>query len=223
VILTYRQRQAHWNWCREFLDRECHYRVDENHPKIPSKAPGGFYVWQGYLRRATLNPHFAHRLGLLFWDRFLATYQQQPFQICACEPSGITIGMIISTAARRLGLPLNVFIARREPKSFGFGNWFDGAVLPKLPVMIVDDVAASAPFMLHASARVRIKLGLPLHYNYFAVMNKAGIGIGKDFQHTENYLDIELVTFFNMNNICKSAEAFRAQYGTAPNWTGLVK
>jgi hypothetical protein len=27
VILTYDKRQAYWNWCREFIDREAIYRV----------------------------------------------------------------------------------------------------------------------------------------------------------------------------------------------------
>jgi hypothetical protein len=40
VILTYDQRQAHWNWCREFIDREAIYRVDDTHPEIPGKAGG---------------------------------------------------------------------------------------------------------------------------------------------------------------------------------------
>ena len=29
MILTYDQRQAYWNWCREFIDREAIYRADD--------------------------------------------------------------------------------------------------------------------------------------------------------------------------------------------------
>jgi hypothetical protein len=29
VILTYDKRQAYWNWCREFIDREAIYRADD--------------------------------------------------------------------------------------------------------------------------------------------------------------------------------------------------
>jgi hypothetical protein len=63
--LTASQRQAHWDWCREFIDGQAIYRADETHPAIPGKF-GGHYRWQFYMRRATFNPHFARALGLLF-------------------------------------------------------------------------------------------------------------------------------------------------------------
>jgi len=33
-------------WPGEFIDRECIYRVNEQHPPIPRKNPGQFYAWQ---------------------------------------------------------------------------------------------------------------------------------------------------------------------------------
>jgi hypothetical protein len=78
TILTYAERQAHWEWCREFIDREAIYRVDDTHPMLPGKNPKGRYTFQYYLRRATFNPHFAHALGLLFWDHFLPVYWPPP-------------------------------------------------------------------------------------------------------------------------------------------------
>jgi hypothetical protein len=62
-----------------------------------------------------------------------------------------------------------------------------------VPVLLVDDVAASAPFLLLGAARVRHKLSVSLHYNYFTIVNKVGRGFRKDNQHTENYLDNELI------------------------------
>jgi hypothetical protein len=59
------------------------------------------------LRRATYNAEFAHRLGLLFWDHFLPVYQQQPVQVCACEPSGPPIGAAIQTAAQDCPRPVH--------------------------------------------------------------------------------------------------------------------
>jgi hypothetical protein len=222
-LLTYQQRQAHWEWCRDYIDREAIYRADDAHPPIPAKQAGGTYIWQFYLRRATLNPQFAHRLGLLFWDHFLPVYAQQPFQVCACDPSGPPIGMAIQTTATRLKIPLNLFIARREPKSFGTDNWFDGYARPDLPVLMVDDIAASAPFLLLASVRVQQKLRLPLHRNYFTVVNKVGAGFSKSAQHTENYLDGELVALFTVNNFTRSAADFEERYGRKPGWSGLVR
>jgi len=223
MILPYDKRQALWEWCRDFLDREIYYRADDTHPPIPGKVPGSTYTWQAYTRRATYNPHFANAIGLLFWDHFLPVFRDQLFQICACEPSGPPIGMTIAAAARRLGFKVNLFLARREAKSFGFNNWFDGRVLSDMPVLIVDDTAASAPYMRQASARIQHKLGLPLHRNYFTIINKVGRGLDKKSQHTENYLDGELIAFFTMNNVCKRADEFAEKYGHPPKWTGLVK
>lgn len=220
MILSYAQRQAYWNWCRDFIDHEVIYRADDTHPEIPGKA-GGTYVWQFYLRRASFNPHFAHALGLLFWDLFLDRYAQQPFQICAPEPSGPPIAAAIAAAAAGLKIPLNVFHARREPKSFGIDNWFDGKV-NKLPVLMVDDIAASAPFMLLASLRVQQKLELPLYHQYFALVNKVGRGVAKKAQHTENLLAGQLVALFNLNNFHKKAVDYVAYYGNSPQWRGLV-
>lgn len=223
ILLTYQQRQAHWEWCREYIDREVIYRVDDEHPPIPSKAPGGTYHWQLYSRRATLNPIFAQRLGLLFWDHFLPLYRAQPFQVCACDPSGSPIGSAIAATAWRLRIPLNVFVVRREPKSFGTDNWFDGHAQRDLPVLMVDDAAASAPFLLQGSIRVQAKLALELHRNYFTIVNKVGRAFGKHAQHTESYLDNELVALFTMNNFCLTAAEFEERYGHKPKWTGLVR
>lgn len=222
TILTYSQRQVHWEWCREFIDREAIYRVDDTHPMLPGKNPKGRYTFQFYLRRVTFNSDFAHAIGLLFWDHFLPVYHQQPFQICACEPSGVPISTAIQTAATVLNLPLNVFSARRTPKAFGLDNWFNGRILA-LPVLIVDDIAASAPHMLHASIRIAQKLKLPLHQNYFTIVNKVGPGFAKKNQYTENYLDGQLITLFTFANFCKTADEFTWRYGHRQNWTGLVK
>lgn len=220
MILSYAEHQAHREWCREYIDRECIYRVDDSHPPIPGKA-GGTYVWQFYLRRATYDPEFARRLGLLFWDHFLPVYRQQPFQVAACEPSGPPIGCAIQAVATRLNIPLNLFLVRREPK-FGTDNWFDGRVL-QLPVLLVDDLAASSPFLLNASVRVQVKLNLPLHRNYFTIVNKVGRGMSKSAQHTDVYLDGQLIALYTMNDFCHNVEQFRDRYGSGPEWSGVVK
>ncbi len=221
-MLSYAKRQEYWEWCREFIDREVIYRADKHHPVIPSKAPGGSYIWQFYSRRATCNPYFSYRLGALFWDHFQPIFEKQPFQICACLPSAPPIGAAIQSTASELGIKVNLFSARREPKSFGVHNWFDGRVLPDLPVLMVDDAAASTNYMLHASVRVQMKLNLPLHRNYFTLLNKVGRGASSQVQHTNNYLDKELVCFFTLSNFTLSAEGFQARYGKPPGWSGIV-
>jgi orotate phosphoribosyltransferase len=221
-MLSETERAAHWEWCREFIDRQAIWRATPEQPNIPGKAKGSTYVWQFYLRRATFHSGFARRLGLLFWDHF-ATYQREPFQICGVCPSGAPIAASLLSSAHSLGINVSTFLVRREPKSFGLDNWFDGRVLPGQPVLLVDDLAASAPFLLLASARVQAQLGLALHRNYFTIVNKVGRGFSKQAQHTENYLDNQLISLFNMNNFCRSAADFKERYGEAPKWEGIVK
>jgi hypothetical protein len=225
MMLSEAKRAAYWEWCREFIDREAIWRADGQRHSIPGKAPGSTYVWQFYLRRATFNADFAHRLGFLFWDCFLPSYERSPFQIGACQPSGPPIGVAIQAAAGRLATvpPVNAFLIRREPKSFGTDNWFDGQVLPDMPVLLVDDLAASAPHLLCAAARVQQRLRLPLHHCSFTIVNKVGRGFKKSSQHTENYLDNQLISLFTMNNFCKTAADFKQRYGEEPKWTGLVR
>src|SRR5947208_954085 len=107
VSLSYQERMDHWQWCRSYIDHECIWRANEQCPSIPGKAPGSTYIWQFYLRRATFNAQFSRRLGLLFWDRFLPVFQQAPFQVGACCPSGPPIATAIQAAGAKLGLNVN--------------------------------------------------------------------------------------------------------------------
>lgn len=218
--LSIEQWNTHWEWCRSFIDCEAIYRADKDHPPIPSKKHGGTYVWQLYLRRATQNPEFAYRLSLLFWDHFYSIYQSKPFQIGACHPSGVPIGNAVAGWGYEFGIPVNLFLIRREMKGHGVDNFFDG-VVNKLPVLLIDDIAASTEYLAQAAARVQVKLGLPLHQNYFTVVNKVGYRLSKEAQHTENYLENQLISLFTMNNLTTSADDFKHKYGQR-TWTGLV-
>lgn len=218
--MTYEERAEMLEWCRVFIDKECMYRIDENHPPIPSKAGGITHGWQLYMRRATMDAEFSARIGLLFWDRFQVEFERQPFQICSCLPSGPPIGMAIQAAATKLGITINHMMVRREPKT-GLDNWLDGVAL-KMPIMLMDDVAASTNHIRLASARVQMKLHLPLHTHYFAIINKVGARMNKNSSHTENYINGELVTLFTMDSFCGTSAQFKVRYGCAPKWTGYV-
>jgi hypothetical protein len=49
MILAYAKRQELWEWCRDFIDREAIYRVDDTHPQLVGKNPKGNYTFQFYL------------------------------------------------------------------------------------------------------------------------------------------------------------------------------
>ena len=46
-ILTYDKRQAYWNWCREFIDREAIYRADDTGSACgcAPRLRGGWREW----------------------------------------------------------------------------------------------------------------------------------------------------------------------------------
>jgi len=221
-LLSYDDRSKLRENLRRAIEIDAIYRADRSHPRIPGKAPGTTYVWQFYLRRITLQPIFARAIGLLFWDRFLEEFQRQSFQVCACSPSGVPIGCGIAKVARELKLPLTMFFARREPK-FGLDRWFDGPAPQMSPVLLVDDVAASAPFLAAAATRIQQKLEIPLHANYFTVINKVGRNVPMAAQHTDSYLDGELVSLFTLNNFALMSAQFAAVHGRDPAWSGLVR
>ena len=223
MILTYDQRQQFWEWCREFIDREAIYRVDDTHPMLPGKNPKGKLYFPVLSAPRHLQPTFcpcARPAVLGPLRRAASTSTRSRF----ARPSRPARRSAPPSRQRRqvLGIPVNVFQARREPKGFGLDNWFNGRVLPGLPVLMVEDIAASAPFLLRAAIRVQQKLKLPLHRNYFTIVNKVGLGFKKENQHTENYLDGELVALFTFNNFCKHAEEFAWKHGHKQNWTGIV-
>jgi len=62
-----------------------------------------------------------------------------------------------------------------------------------------------------------------LHRNCFTIVNKVGRGFDKAAQHTENYLDNELVSLFTVNNFCRTVDSFVERFGKPPKWTGMVK
>jgi hypothetical protein len=185
---------------------------------LPGKA-GGTYSWQFYLRRATFDPEFSHKLGLLFWDEFAHEWHREPFQLCGCYPSGAPIiASILNTAP----VPIRAFLVRRTPK-YGMDTWFDGFPGPE-PVLMVDDVAASTEFLRHGAARVQAKLGLKLAYKYFTILNKVGTFEQKN-QHTSNYIAPLLVAFFTVNDFTLGGCKFRQLHGgdAAVTWKGLIR
>ena len=60
-------------------------------------------------------------------------------------------------------------------------------------------------------------LGIPAVF-----VNKVGPYFRKENQHTENYLDGELVALFTFLNFAKNAEDFAWKHGRKQNWTGIV-
>ena len=77
-------KAAHWEWCREYIDHHCILRSPPGTQLMSSINKPNPQVWSFCMQIGTLNPEFGHRIGTLFWDRFLVNYQRNPFQLCGC-------------------------------------------------------------------------------------------------------------------------------------------
>jgi hypothetical protein len=143
--LTYAKRQ-NLMFCRDAIDREVIYRADDTHPEI--RQGTGEHVCLASTSARDLQSPLCPCLGLLFWEF--------PAGLSASSIPDMCLPSVRSTDCRciQAAAPVNVFYARREPKAFGFDNWFDGRVLPDMPVLMVDDIAASAP---HRSKLRRVR------------------------------------------------------------------
>jgi hypothetical protein len=153
MILGYERRQELWEWCRDYIDREAIYRVDETHPMLPGKNPKGRYTFQFYLRRATFNPEFAHKGQTAVLGRIRGNIPKSSVQICTPEPSGRRSAPLSRptpcSASRSTCSRLSARPSLRP------GQLVQRQVLPGVPVLMVEDIAASALFKLRAAVQVQ--------------------------------------------------------------------
>src|SRR5258708_4500098 len=56
-----------WTRLRSFINEKCIDRVPEGSKELPSIIPGEFYIWQFYLRAATLEAEFLDYIAASFW------------------------------------------------------------------------------------------------------------------------------------------------------------
>src|SRR5262249_24541057 len=127
-VLSESDRAAHWEWCRAFLDHHCIFRSPHGNSLLVAPN-GGMNSWQFYMQVATLDQEFGYRLGLLFWDQFLASFRERAFQLCGCESGAVPLLCSLQSAAYATGLTVNVFSIKKEAKQYGLHNWLEGVVL----------------------------------------------------------------------------------------------
>lgn len=163
------ERDAHWQWCRTFIDHNCIFRSPPGRPLLVSPW-GGLSMWQFYMQAALLNGEFAYRVALLFWDRFGADYSRRPFQICGCESGGVALISALQSMAYNYGVAVNVFMIKQAAKTYGLKNWLEGTALEKLPVMMADDIIAHKRTLTEQSQRIA-EFGLELYPEAFAVVS----------------------------------------------------
>ena len=201
-------------WCRQFINENALYRVAPWEKPITAKLPGGHYHWQFYTRRATHNAIFSHLVGAMFWLLFADEYKNTPFQIGGCESAGESIACAITSASVDIGINVNMFTIKKERKAYGLYNWTEGIIDPDLPVLLVDDVAASQNTLLQNKYLLE-RSGYKIYDKYFCILDKRG---EKCPGHPENLLDLTLVALFTTDNFDLSWNDYVKAHGKEPGF-----
>lgn len=176
-----------------FINDNCIYRVKPGNLPMKGKAIGATYTWQFYLRKALYNQQFAKSLGHLFWELFIEDFKKKPFQICGCETAGTPITCAIQHSTNE---NINIFVIRKEQKKYGLLNWVEGTIEKDLPILLVDDLAASQ-ITLRMNEQLLKTNGYEIYDKYFALVDKRGRIEGA---HIENLLEKELVSIFTSDD-----------------------
>ena len=160
-------------WMRVFINDNAIYRVAPWEKPIPGKGEHTTYTWQFYTRRAIFNSAFARGIGLFFWQMYKDEFIQRPFQIGGCETSGVPVACAIQAVGLELGIQVNTFAIRQNRKAYGLFNWVEGIILDDVPVLLVDDVAASQ-ITLRNNEQLLKRNNYEMYGSYFTVINKQG-------------------------------------------------
>lgn len=179
-------------YVRNYINDNAIYRVAPWEKPIPGKAKGSTYIWQFYTRRATYNPVISHAISIMFWLLFEEEFIKTPFQIGGCETAGTPIVTSIMNVGFDMGYSINTFVMKKERKAYGLYNFSEGIIDSNLPVLLVDDVAASQITLVQNQYQLE-KSGYKIYDKYFTLVNKRS---SKCEGHPESLLNRTLVSLF---------------------------
>lgn len=122
---------------RDYINDYCIVRCPPGY-YLKASIDGHAYTWQFYLRNAIFNQTALYCITKLLLDK-----TKDGVQYAAMESAGPPILSSMSIVKMSMGSELNTFAIRKEQKKYGLLNWFEGYVVPDMPVVIVDDISNS--------------------------------------------------------------------------------
>ena len=131
------------DWCRQYLMERC---IERNKPDYPlvAKGTGRPCGWYLLPRRALYNAAFAleagRRLCNLIEKRLNGT---SGWQLAGMESGAVPLLVVVAQEYHRRGRDVNVFTIRKEPKTYGTFNRFEGLPSKDLVTVLVDDTVHS--------------------------------------------------------------------------------
>lgn len=118
---------------------------------LASGKKSDFYI---DCRQTTLHPEGAYLIGKIFYSMVRESHHQIE-AIGGPTMGADPIATAVSVVSQLEGNPLPAFIARKEPKKHGLGQWIEGKknIANAAKVAIVEDVVTSGSSSLQAAKR----------------------------------------------------------------------
>ena len=133
---------------------------------------GDTYAWQFYLRRGCFDAVFNSVMAQMFIYKVEREIGHFDFQLTGLETAATPMLSAIPLVARNFGIELNSFVSKKEQKAYGVRNWVEGCPIPKLPVMIIDDLVSTSNSMRQARYITEKFVGLETMEWVFGIVNK---------------------------------------------------
>jgi orotate phosphoribosyltransferase len=126
------------SWCKQFLIDNCVERSRPDRPIISST--GQRNSWQLFPRRALYDARFSLEAGRRLYELIqLRLGNTEGWQLAGMESGAVPLLVAIGQEYQRQGRALNVFSVRKERKSYGIFNRFEGNPRRELVTVLVDD------------------------------------------------------------------------------------
>jgi orotate phosphoribosyltransferase len=209
---------ADFEFVRSFIDHHCIFRSPPGKMLLTSKNDG-LNSWQFYLPIATLNAEFMAHIGAIFWERYEASYKEQPFTLAGCESGGVPVVCGLQAAGRLHGVNAPAVEIKKRAKEYGLRNWIEGILDPALPAMLIDDLIGTGT-TLKAAAEQLSSLGLcPTTYAF--CIAAAQDGAPRAVAATGGP-GISVHRLFEASDFSRMWGEYRAKYGKDPQFDGIM-
>lgn len=184
--------------CKKFINTNCIVR----NTVMPGKLPGTTYTWMFYLRNGLFNVDFLQAISTLFLMKVQNEIGHFDFQITGLETGSTPLLIGIPIFAKMYDLDIPAFSVRKEPKTYGLLNQFEGVAHLDLPCLIVDDLCNSGNSMAKAYQILKDH-ELPVMNYAFSIVNKVNKGVHQPSrQTTDLYLpkEIKMLYLFDLDD-----------------------
>lgn len=127
---------------RDYINDECIFRTPKGSRELVTME-GHVGRWQFYLRACMFRTDLVNTIANEFWRRIIAReLDPHSFQLAGVDSAATPLlGALVATAHTH-GIQAKAFSIRKDRKTYGKRNIFEGVPDKNLPVMFVDDLTS---------------------------------------------------------------------------------